>query len=132
MSDSLNMTIEACKVLTGQIVDAAFQVHQQLGAGLLESVYEKCLKWEIQQKGLHVESQYKVPIFYKNQDMGSDLKIDLFIENAIIVEIKSLENLLPIHKAQLITYLKLTHKKVGQLINFNVPLIRAGISRIVL
>jgi GxxExxY protein len=132
MNDSSNKIAEGLNFVTGQIVDASFQVHRQLGAGLIESVYEKCLIWELQQKGLHFESQYKIPIFYKNRDLGSDLKIDLLVEDAVIVELKSVENILPIHKAQLITYLKLTNKKIGLLINFNVPVIRSGISRIIL
>jgi GxxExxY protein len=132
MSHFAHQTNEKINFLTGEIVDAYFHVHTQLGPGLIESVYEKCLKWELEQKGLLVESQYKVPIFYKSQNMESDLRIDLFVESTVIVELKSIDHILPIHKAQLITYLKLTQKKIGLLINFNVPVIRSGITRVIL
>lgn len=102
-----------------KIVGCAIEVHKNLGPGLLESVYESCLIDELITNGLKVESQVAVPIYYKNKKIKHDLKLDLLVENLIIVENKSVELMLPLFSAQLLTYLKLTGKPKGLLINFN-------------
>jgi GxxExxY protein len=112
-----------------QIVNAAFEVHKELGPGLLESVYEVCLVEELRNRGLSVESQVKVPIVFKGKMLDKEFIVDLLVENSVIVELKAVENLLPVHEVQLLTYLKLADKKLGFLINFNVSLIKAGIHR---
>ena len=117
--------------ITGSIVDAAMKVHTALGPGLLESVYEKCLKHELAKQGLRVESQIWLPVIYDGIEMEGGYKIDLLVENLVLVELKVVEHLLPIHKAQLLSYLKLSNKNVGLLINFNVVHLRDGIRRIV-
>ncbi|MCX2745179.1 GxxExxY protein [Mangrovivirga sp. M17] len=117
--------------LSKVVLQAAIEVHKQLGAGLLESVYEKCLIYELEKIGLEVKSQILVPISYKNEKLDSGFRLDLLIENKLILEIKSVKELEPIHTAQLLTYLKLTNLKLGLLLNFNVPLMKNGIKRIV-
>ena len=115
-----------------KIVDAAYQVHKELGPGLLESVYEECLIYELNEKGLAVNKQTIIPIHYRDKLLDSHLRIDLLVENAVIVELKVVENLLLIHESQLLTYLRLAQKRLGYLINFNVPVIKSGIKRMVL
>lgn len=117
--------------LSASIVTAAIEVHKTLGPGLLESVYETCLCYELEQQGLNVKKQVHLPIKYQSLDIDSGLRLDLLIENSIIIELKAVEKLLPIHQAQLITYLKLADKRLGFLFNFNVKLMREGIKRIV-
>lgn len=111
------------------IVNAAFEVHKELGPGLLESVYEVCLVEELRNRGLFVESQVRIPVVFKGKTLEKEFIVDLLVENSIIVELKAVENLLPVHEVQLVTYLKLAHKKLGFLINFNVSLIKIGIHR---
>jgi len=113
------------------IVDAAFKVHCQLGPGLLESVYERCLLREIQKRGLRVERQVLVPIEYDGEILDDGLRIDLLVESCVVIEIKAIEKLLPVHEAQLLTYLKLSHHRLGFLINFNTKLLKEGIKRFV-
>lgn len=117
--------------VTGSIVDAAMKVHTTLGPGLLESVYEKCLKHELIKRGLRVESQIWVPVIYDGVEIEGGYKIDLLVDGQVIVELKVVEQLLEVHKAQLLSYLKLSHKQVGLLINFNVVHLRNGIRRLV-
>jgi GxxExxY protein len=117
--------------ITGSIVDAAMKVHTALGPGLLESVYEKCLKHELIKRGLRVESQIWVPVVYDGVEIEGGYKIDLLVDGQVIVELKVVEQLLEVHKAQLLSYLKLSHKQVGLLINFNVVHLRNGIRRLV-
>jgi GxxExxY protein len=117
--------------LTKTIIGAAIEVHRSLGPGLLESTYEACLFYEIEQCGLYVEKQVELPVKYKNVHLEIGYKIDLIIENKVIVELKSVKELLPIHTAQLITYLKLSKKSVGLLVNFNEAKLIDGIKRIV-
>ena len=117
--------------ITGSIVDAAMKVHTALGPGLLESVYEKCLKHELTKRRLRVECQIWLPVVYEGVEIEGGYKIDLLIEDLVVVELKVVEQLLPIHKAQLLSYLKLSNKTVGLLINFNVVHLRDGIRRIV-
>jgi len=114
------------------VVDAAFAVHSKLGPGLLESVYEVCLAHELEKRGLVVERQVVLPVYYDGIRLDAGLRLDLLIESCLIVELKAVETLLPVHKAQVLTYLKLTGHRLGLLINFNVPLIRDGIKRIAL
>lgn len=105
------------------------EVHRQLGPGLLESVYEYCLVQELMCLGLNVQRQVKLPIIYKNQILEKEFFIDILVENVVVIELKSVESLLPVHEVQLVTYLKLSGKYLGILINFNVPLLRDGIRR---
>jgi GxxExxY protein len=114
------------------VVDAAYTVHYRLGPGLLEGVYEACLAHELPKKNLKVERQVFLPVIYDNLRLDAGFRLDLVVENAIVVELKAIEKILPVHKAQLLTYLKLSSFRRGLLINFNVPLIKEGISRIAL
>ena len=116
--------------LSGKIIGCAIEVHRQLGPGLLESVYEECLCFELKSIGLVVESQKQLPLTYKGQALESKLRVDLLVNNDIIVELKSVKRLEPIHEAQLLTYLKLANKKYGLLINFNVKILKQGIKRL--
>lgn len=112
-----------------QIVDAAFEVHSELGPGLLESVYEICLVKELKERGLSVERQVKLPVVYKDKILTKEFIIDILVEKFIIIELKAVEMLLPVHEVQTLTYMKLADMKLGYLINFNVPLIKQGIKR---
>lgn len=112
-----------------KIIDAAMQVHRELGPGLLESVYEVCLIEELKNRGLEVQSQVRIPIIYKGKELKKDFIIDLLVENKIVIELKAVEDLLPVHEVQLVTYLKLSGMKLGYLINFNVSLLKFGIRR---
>lgn len=115
-----------------QIVDIAFQLHKALGPGLLESVYEKCFCYELSKRNIAFTTQKRVPILYDNVLFDDGLRLDLLIEDIIIVELKAQENYHPVWEAQLLSYLKLTNKQLGFLINFTVPLIKDGIKRMVL
>lgn len=117
--------------ITGSIVDAAMKVHTALGPGLLESVYEKCLKHELTKRGLRVQSQVWLPVVYDGVEMEGAYKIDLLVEGQVVLELKVVEQLLEVHKAQLLSYLKLADKRVGLLINFNVVHLKDGIRRLV-
>jgi len=127
------MTIpeETEKVAT-QIVDAAFSVHSTLGPGLLESVYEQCLAFELSERGLRFERQLVLPIKYKEHKIDSGLRLDFLVDDSVVVEIKAVECLVPVHTAQLLTYLKLSGNRLGFLINFNASLIKHGIHRYVM
>jgi GxxExxY protein len=114
------------------ILDAAFQVHKELGPGLLESTYEACLSYETIQRGLFIETQLPLPVIYKEVKLDCGYRIDLRAERKVIVEIKSVEALNDVHMAQVLTYMKLSDCKLGYLINFNVKLLKEGIKRIVL
>ena len=113
------------------IVDCCYKIHTQLGAGLFESVYEEILFFELQKSGLFVERQKAIPVIWDNILMELGFRADLIVESKVIIEIKSVESIAPVHFKQLLTYLKLTNLKLGLLINFNVPLIKEGIQRIV-
>ena len=115
--------------ITEKIIKCAIEVHKELGPGLMESVYEVCLKKEIANSGLDVKSQLPVPVHFKGEILNKEFVIDLLIEDEIIVELKSAEIILPVYEAQLVTYLKLSGKKLGLLINFNVALLKDGIRR---
>jgi len=114
------------------IVDAAFQVHKALGPGLLESVYETCLVYELEQKGCRVQRQLVVPITYKHLVFDEGLRLDLLVDDSIICELKAVDKENPIWQAQLLSYMKMTGMSLGFLINFNVPVIKSGIRRFVL
>jgi GxxExxY protein len=118
--------------VAGVVVDAAFDVHSKLGPGLLESVYEVCLAHAIEKRGEILERQVALPIEYDGIRLEAGLRLDLLISRCLVVELKAVETVLPVHEAQLLTYLKLTGYRLGLLINFNVPLIRDGIKRIAL
>ncbi|MBN2806509.1 MAG: GxxExxY protein [Prolixibacteraceae bacterium] len=111
------------------IIDAAMQVHRELGPGLLESVYEVCLIEELRNRGLNVQRQVRLPIFYRGKDLNKEFIIDLLVENKIVIELKAVEELMPVHEVQLVTSLKLSGMKLGYLINFNVSLLKFGIRR---
>jgi GxxExxY protein len=111
------------------IIDAAMQVHRELGPGLLESVYEVCLIEELRNRGLNVQSQVRLPIVYRGKELNKEFIIDLLVENKIVIELKAVEDLMPVHEVQLVTYLKLSGMKLGYLINFNVSLLKFGIRR---
>lgn len=116
-------------IISGKIIECAIKVHKTLGSGLLESTYEVCLIYELRKAGLKAESQVYLPVIYDGIEIDAGYRIDILVENTVIVELKSVENLLPIHEAQLLTYLKLSNKKLGLLINFNVILLKTGIKR---
>lgn len=113
------------------IVDCALTVHKELGPGLLESTYEACLKYELIQSGLYVESQKELPVIYKDIKLEIGYRLDLLVNKKVIIEVKSVDTLNEVHLAQLLTYLKLTNCKLGYLINFNVKMIKDGIKRVV-
>ncbi|HEY0832886.1 MAG TPA: GxxExxY protein [Azospirillum sp.] len=118
------------EAIASRIVDSAFQVHQTLGPGLLESVYEECFAVELWSRKLVCERQKAVPVTYKGHPIEAAFRVDILVEDTIIVELKAVETLLPLHEVQLYTYLKLAKKRLGLLINFNVPLIKQGIRRV--
>jgi GxxExxY protein len=113
------------------VIGAAIEVHRHLGPGLLESAYESCLVFELKRLGLKVEEQKPLPVVYKVVKLDCGYRLDLVVEDEIIVELKAIDKLLPIHEAQLLSYLRLSHKKVGLLMNFHVPVLKDGLKRIV-
>ncbi len=117
--------------LSGKVIGLAMKVHTALGPGLLESTYEACLEYELKKAGLKVEKQKALPLVYEEVHLECGYRIDLFVENQLIIEIKAVESLHPIHSTQLLTYLKLSNSKLGLLINFNVTHLKDGIKRIV-
>ncbi len=114
------------------IVDASYKVHSTLGPGLLESIYEICLEHELSKRGLSVKRQVGLPIIYDNLHLDGGLRLDMLVESCVVVEIKAVEALLPVHCAQVLTYLKLSGRRLGFLINFNVAVIKDGIKRLIL
>ena len=127
-SSPLPAEVEA---LSGALIDAAFKVHHNLGPGLLESVYQSCLCIELDRRGIAHETQVPIPLVYEGISTGTGLRLDLLVERSLIVEIKALEKLLPIHQSQLLTYLKLSNLRLGFLINFNVILFKQGVKRVI-
>jgi len=117
--------------LSRELLDASLFLHKEVGPGLLESVYEICLEKELKLRGIKAQRQVYLPLHYRGERLEKDFRIDLLVENEIIIEIKAAENLLPVHEAQIISYLKLADKKLGFLINFNVPLLKNGFRRFV-
>jgi GxxExxY protein len=120
------------KELTGKIVDCAITVHKLLGPGLLESAYEECLYYELQNSGLLTLKQIPMPLIYKEKKLDIGYRIDLLVEDKVVIEVKSVDSLNPIHTAQLLTYLKLSGCRIGLFINFNVQFLKEGIKRIIL
>ena len=123
---------ESVEKLAKQVIDAAYKVHYNLGPGLLEKVYETCFCYELQKKGLNYNRQVDIPIVYDNITFKEGLRLDVIVEDSIICELKALENVNPVWKAQLLSHLKLSGVRLGFLINFDVPKIKEGITRIVL
>ncbi len=114
-----------------QIVDSSIKVHRVLGPGLLESAYQTCLAYELRQRGLQVDCEVEQPVMYEGLRMDAGYRLDMVVDNSVIIENKSVESVLPVHKAQLLTYLRLRDFRLGFLINWNVRLIRDGIHRMV-
>ena len=113
------------------IIGTSIEVHKELGPGLLESIYEEILFFELDQKGLHVQRQVPVPLKYKDMRFDTAFRLDLLVNNRVVIELKAVESLAPVHYAQLLSYLKLSDKKLGLLINFNTKLLKDGIHRVV-
>ena len=120
------------KELTGKILQCAIEVHKALGPGLLESAYEKCLMKEFELSNISFKSQIELPLEYKGIRVDAGYRIDLIVERKVIIELKAVESLIPVHEALLLTYMKLTGIRVGMLMNFNVPVLKDGIKRMVL
>jgi GxxExxY protein len=116
--------------LTEIIIGAAIEVHRATGPGLMESVYEQCLCYELSQRGLRFQRQVELPVKYKGIKLDCGFRMDMVVEDAIVLELKTVDELLPIHSAQLLTYLKLSGKKLGLLINFNEPVLKRGLRRL--
>jgi GxxExxY protein len=124
-------TSEELNRISGIVIGAAIDVHRELGPGLLESTYEACLAFELSDRGMKVERQKSLPVIYRAVQLDCGYRIDLLIEDAVIVELKAVERIEPIHTAQLLSYLKLSSKKLGLLINFNVMVLKDGVRRVV-
>ena len=118
--------------ITSQIIGSAIEVHRILGPGLLESAYEECLVSELKKSGLKIERQKPVPVIYKDIRLKCGYRMDILVEDTIVVELKSVDQLVSLHDAQILSYLKFSNKKVGLLINFNVTLLKNGIRRFIL
>ena len=117
--------------VTQAVIGAAIEVHRIMGPGLLESVYQRCLEKELKLRGLSFVPQARLPLIYKGEPLGDDMVMDFYFQDVLVVELKAVEKLLPIHEAQLLSYLRLSKTHVGLLINFNVPLLKDGIKRLV-
>jgi GxxExxY protein len=128
---SSSLTTDALNQLSRVIFDAAVSVHKEMGPGLLEAVYQHCMIKELRTRHVNVYTMVPVPLHYKGESLSKDYILDILVENEIILELKSIDGLLPVHEAQLITYLKLANKRLGFLINFNVPLLKQGFRRFV-
>jgi GxxExxY protein len=115
--------------ITEKIIGCAIEVHKHLGPGLLESAYEECLVFELQNAGLNLERQKPVPIIYKEIKLDCGYRVDILVENSVIIELKSVDSLNPVHEAQILTYMRFSKKEVGLLINFNVVLLKQGLKR---
>jgi len=115
--------------ITEIIIGCAIEVHKQLGPGLLESAYEECLCYELKQAGLHFERQKPVPVVYKEIKLDCGYRIDILVENSVVVELKTVEAFSPVHEAQILTYMKFSEKKIGLLINFYVTRLKDGLKR---
>lgn len=125
------MDKEKINKLSKTILDISIEIHKQLGPGLLESIYEICFCKELNLRNIKFKRQVEIPVYYKGEKLSTSFRIDILVENEIIIELKAIENILPVHKSQLLTYLKLTKKRLGLLINFNVPYMVEGFHRIV-
>ena len=125
------MNREQLNQLSKNILDACVIVHKEMGPGLLESVYELCLMKELELRGIKAKNQVAIPLIYKGFELSKEFKIDIFVEDEVILEIKSSEKMLPVYEAQIISYLKLVNKRLGFLINFYVPLTKDGFKRFI-
>lgn len=123
---------EATDRLATIIVDCAYKVHMELGPGLLESIYETCLCYELKKRGIPFERQVTIPVMYDGTTMGEGFRADIIVDDKIIIELKAVDEMLPVFQAQILTYLKITKKRLGLLINFNVSVFKRGIRRIIL
>ena len=123
--------MENLNVLSGKVLDCAIEVHRNLGPGLLESIYELCLCKELDFKRIPNKRQTPLPIIYKGEYLKHSFRVDVFVDEKIIIEVKAIESVLPVHKAQLLSYLRLTKMTLGLMINFNVPKLIDGFSRII-
>ena len=117
--------------ISGKIIELAINVHRELGPGMLEGAYEACLQFELARSGLKSETQLKLPIIYQGLKLDAGYRIDMLVEDSVIVELKSIERVMPIHEAQLLSYLRMSNLKLGLLLNFNQKLLRDGIRRVV-
>jgi GxxExxY protein len=115
--------------ITEIIIGCAIEVHKNLGPGLLESAYEECLAFELQNAGLNIQRQKAVPVVYKEIKLDCGYRIDILVENAVVIELKTVDAFNPVHEAQILTYMKFAEKKIGLLINFNVTLLKNGLKR---
>ncbi len=131
MNFSADSNEKRLNTLSGEVIGAAMKVHSALGPGILESAYEACLRFELKQREIHVDSQVTLPIMYYGQRIDAGYRIDLLVENSLIVELKAVEKISNLHKTQLLSYLKLGDFRLGLLINFNIPRLKEGICRIV-
>lgn len=125
----MSFTEKEYNELSHKIIESCIEVHKELGPGLMESVYEVCLVSVLRNKKIKVDRQVLLPVVFKGQKLDKEFVIDILVEDVVIIELKSVEGLLPVHEAQLVTYLKLANKKLGLLINFNVPLLTQGVKR---
>ena len=118
--------------ITEKIIGCAIEVHKNLGSGLLESAYEECLSFELKNAGLIIERQKPVPVIYKDIKLDCGYRIDILVENTVIIELKVVETFNPVHEAQILTYMKFANKRIGLLINFNVTLLKNGLKRYII
>ena len=125
------MTLQQLNRISGAIVDAGIEVHLHLGPGLLESAYQSCLLHELRIRGFSVQSQIQLPLIYKGVQLDLGYRIDLLVDNAVVIETKCVEKILPVHEAQLLSYLRLSNKRIGLILNFKTARLRDGIKRMV-
>ena len=130
MDDHRDTETQRLNLITEKVIGASIEVHKGLGSGLLESAYERCLCYELSLAGLKFERQVPLPLVYKDVKLESGYIMDLVVEDLLVVELKAVERLMPIHEAQLLSYLKLAEKRIGLLLNFHVPVLKDGIKRI--
>ena len=130
MDDHRDTETQRLNLITEKVIGASIEVHKGLGPGLLESAYERCLCYELSLAGLKFERQVPLPLVYKDVKLESGYIMDLVVEDLLVVELKAVERLMPIHEAQLLSYLKLAKKRIGLLLNFHVPVLKDGIKRI--
>ena len=129
--EKIPASVEAINRWSSVVLNAAIAVHREMGPGLLEAVYQHCMVKELRDRGLNVFMMVPVPLCYKGSELSKDYVIDILVEDEIILELKAVEGILPVHEAQIITYLKLANKRLGFLVNFNVPLLKQGFKRFV-
>lgn len=130
-AETQRYTEEDYNELTSRVIGAAIEVHRELGPGLLESVYEYCLAKEMKSRGIRFEQQVDLSVHYKGERLDKDFFLDILVEEVLVLELKAIELIAPVHEAQLLSYLRLSGKRLGLLINFNVPVLKDGVRRIV-